>query len=321
MSRVVVIGASGHIGTYLLPRLVEAGHHVVAVSRGHAKPYSPHAAWSRVMNKTMDRDAMEKDGSFGTAIAALKPDIVIDNICFTLESAKHLVSAIKGKVGHLIHVGTIWTHGIAVAVPTREDASKSPFGEYGIQKKLIEDFLLTEARQNGFPVTLVHPGHIVGRGWTPLNPAGHFNNAAFSTIAGGKKLTLPNFGLETVHHIHADDIAALMMAAISNWRAATGESFHAVSEQALTLRGYAEAMYRWFGHEPNIDFLPYVEWAKGETPDDATATWEHIARSPSHSMEKARRLLGFAPHYSSLAAVQEAVSWLVANGRVQGPQD
>jgi nucleoside-diphosphate-sugar epimerase len=316
MSRVVVIGASGHIGTYLVPRLVEAGHHVVAVSRGNAKPYSPHAAWSRVMNKTMDRSAMEKDGSFSAAIAALKPDIVIDNICFTVDSAKHLVSALKGHIGHLIHVGTIWTHGIATAVPTREDAPKSPFGEYGIQKKLIEDFLLTEARANGLPVTLVHPGHIVGRGWTPLNPAGHFNNKAFVTIARGKKLTLPNFGLETVHHIHADDIAALMMAAISNWRASTGESFHAVSQQALTLRGYAEAMYRWFGHEPNIDFLPYAEWAKGETKEDATATWEHIARSPNCSMEKAKALLGFRPRYSSLQAVQESVRWLIDNGKI-----
>ena len=31
MSRVVVIGGSGHVGTYLVPRLVEAGHEVVIV--------------------------------------------------------------------------------------------------------------------------------------------------------------------------------------------------------------------------------------------------------------------------------------------------
>lgn len=316
MSRVIVIGAYGHIGTYLVPRLVEAGHEVIAISRGHAKPYLPHAAWAHITHKSMDRDAMEKDGGFGAAVAALNPDIVVDNICFTVDSAKHLVSALKGKIGHLIHVGTIWTHGIATAVPTREDAPKSPFGEYGIQKKLIEDFLLLEARQNGFPVTLIHPGHIVGRGWTPLNPAGHFNNTAFETIGKGKKLTLPNFGLETVHHIHADDIAALMMAAISNWRAATGESFHAVSEQALTLRGFAEAMYRWFGHEPIIDFLPYAEWAKGEKSEDAAATLEHIARSPNCSMEKAKALLGFRPRYSSLEAVQESVRWLIDNGKI-----
>ena len=34
MSRVVIIGGSGHVGTYLVPRLVEAGHEVICVSRG-----------------------------------------------------------------------------------------------------------------------------------------------------------------------------------------------------------------------------------------------------------------------------------------------
>ena len=37
MRRVVVIGATGHIGTYLVPRLVRAGHEVVAISRGERR--------------------------------------------------------------------------------------------------------------------------------------------------------------------------------------------------------------------------------------------------------------------------------------------
>jgi uncharacterized protein YbjT (DUF2867 family) len=38
MSRVVVIGATGHIGSYLVPRLVPAGHEVIAMSRGTRGP-------------------------------------------------------------------------------------------------------------------------------------------------------------------------------------------------------------------------------------------------------------------------------------------
>ena len=41
MSRVVIIGGSGHVGTYLVPRLVEAGFDVVNVSRGERQPYQP----------------------------------------------------------------------------------------------------------------------------------------------------------------------------------------------------------------------------------------------------------------------------------------
>ena len=37
--RVAVIGGTGHIGTYLVPRLVEAGHQVVSISRSLREPY------------------------------------------------------------------------------------------------------------------------------------------------------------------------------------------------------------------------------------------------------------------------------------------
>jgi nucleoside-diphosphate-sugar epimerase len=317
MAKVVLIGGSGHVGSYLVPRLVAAGHEVMNVARGMREPYRPDAAWKSVETVVLDRAAEERSGGFGARIAALEPDIVIDMICFTLASAKQLVSALRGRISHFLHCGTIWVHGHAVAVPTSEAAPRHPFGEYGIQKAAIEAFLLGEARRDGFPATVVHPGHIVGPGWAPLNPAGHFNPAVFTTLARGEALALPNFGLETVHHVHADDVAQLFMLAIANWGAAVGEAFHAVSPQAVTLRGYAEAVADWFGQEARLTFLPFDAWKADRTPEEATATWEHIARSPSCSIAKAERLLGYRPRYSSLAAVQESVSWLIAEGLVE----
>jgi nucleoside-diphosphate-sugar epimerase len=319
MSKIVVIGATGHIGTYLIPRLVMAGHDVTAISRGVAKPYQQSPVWRHVTSVTLDREAEEAKGQFGQAIAALGADIVVDLICFTQASNRQLVDALDGRVSHFIHIGTIWTHGTAAVVPTPESAVKYPFGDYGIAKAAIEADLLSRAHLRGFPVTIVHPGHIVGPGWAPLNPAGHFNPAVFSTIARGDTLALPNFGLETVHHVHADDVAQVVVRAIDNRSAAVGESFHAVSDAAITLRGYAEAMYRWFGHQPKLSFAGFDEWAKSQDPNEAKASWEHIIRSPNCSIDKGRRLLGYAPRYTSLEAVQEAVTWLIADGQVQAP--
>ena len=59
MSRVVVIGASGHIGSYLVPRLVRAGHDVVAVSRGTQEPYHRSIEWQAVERVTAAREAAE----------------------------------------------------------------------------------------------------------------------------------------------------------------------------------------------------------------------------------------------------------------------
>jgi nucleoside-diphosphate-sugar epimerase len=196
--RVVVIGGSGHIGTYLVPRLVVAGHEVISISRGEREPYLADAAWRSAQRIKIDRDKEETSGGFGRQIAELKPDVVIDLICFTPASAQHLVEALRGNVQHFLHCGTIWVHGPSVVVPTTEDQSRRPFGDYGIQKAAIEKYLLGEARRHGFPATILHPGHIVGIGWDPLNPAGHFDPTVFDRLAKGEELTLPNLGLETV---------------------------------------------------------------------------------------------------------------------------
>jgi nucleoside-diphosphate-sugar epimerase len=317
MSKVVIIGGSGHVGTYLVPRLVEAGHEVVNVSRGRRTAYSSSAAWNQVLGVALDREAEEQAGTFGRTIRDLKPDIVIDMICFKLDSAKHLAEALKGQVSHFLHCGTIWVHGPSIAVPTTETTPRNPFGEYGIQKAAIEAYLLDSARRDGFPATVVHPGHIVGPGWNPLNPAGHFNPQIFTAIARGAELALPNFGLETVHHVHADDVAQVFVKAIASWSTSVGEAFNAVSPAAVTLRGYAEAMYAWFGTKPRLRFLSWPEWKAAQTSEeDATATLDHIARSPCHSIAKAERLLGYAPRYTSFEAVCEAVTWLIGQGIV-----
>ena len=88
MSRVVVIGATGHIGTYLVLRLVRGGHEVIAISRGTRDPYHASREWSSVRRVTADRDAEDEQGTFGTRILALRPDVVIDLICFTTASAR-----------------------------------------------------------------------------------------------------------------------------------------------------------------------------------------------------------------------------------------
>lgn len=314
--RVVVIGGAGHIGTYLVPMLVEKGHEVINITRGQSQPYLSHAAWKTVKQDVADRDAEDAAGTFGQRVRSLHPDVVIDLICFKLSSAQQLVEALRGHVSHFLHCGTVWIHGHSTQVPATEDQPRRPFGEYGIQKAAIEAYLLNEARQKGFPATMLHPGHIVGPGYNPLNPAGHFNPEVFARIARGETLVLPNLGLETVHHVHAADVAQSFVKAMTHWSASVGENFHVVSPAALTLRGYAEAVAGWFGCVPNLEFLPWPEWKTTVSEQEAAATWDHIAHSPNASIAKARRLIDYQPRYTSLDAVYEAVQWLIAHGKI-----
>ncbi len=312
--RVVVVGATGHIGSYLVPRLVSAGHHVITISRGERSPYFPHPAWDKVEWHRADRRAEEHQGTFGQRISALSADAVIDLICFSLDSATQLAEALMGSSTYLLHCGTIWVHGPAVSVPITEDAPRRPLEPYGIAKAEVERYLHDVTRSARLKATILHPGHIVGPGWHPVNPAGNLSLDVFSRLAQGMEVVLPNFGLETLHHVHAYDVASAFLAALERPGLALGESFHVVSEAALTMRGYAEAVASWFGQPARLSYLPFSAWRDTVTADEARMSYDHVAHSPSVSIGKARRLLSYAPRYSSLEAVHEALAALIAAG-------
>jgi nucleoside-diphosphate-sugar epimerase len=305
--RVVIIGGSGHIGTYLTPQLVEAGHSVINVSRGQRTPYQWNSAWKEVDQLVLDRKADEDSGSFGTQIVRRKPDVVIDITCYTLKSTEQLVGALRGRIGHFLHCGTIWVHGPTTDAPVTEDQPRQPSDEYGCRKAAIEAYLLSEAKERGFPATVLHPGHLVGPGWVPLNPTANFNPRIFEDLAHGEEVSLPNLGRECVHHVHAGDVAVAFVRAIEHPSAAIGESFHVVSPRALTLYGYAHGVASWYGKEPNLKFLPWEQWKQAVSEKEALVTWGHIARSSCCSIDKARRLIGYEPRYTSLEAIRESV--------------
>jgi nucleoside-diphosphate-sugar epimerase len=307
--RTVVIGATGHIGTWLVPRLVNEGHEVVAVSRGARRPYRDSPEWQSVEHVILDRTAAERDGSFGLAIAALRGDAVVDLICFDLDSATQLVDALRDRIEMFVHCGTLWVHGVPRVRPYDESAKREPFGDYGIRKARIESFLL-EAAAEGFPASVLHPGHITGPGWDPVNPAGNLDTRVFDSLRRGDRITLPDDGSATLQHVHADDVAQAFALALSHREATIGEAFHIAAAEPVTLRDYAEAAASWFGREANLEFLPWDEWRTTVSETDAGITLDHVLHSPHASIDKARHVLGFEPEYSATEAARDAVSVL-----------
>jgi nucleoside-diphosphate-sugar epimerase len=320
MARIVVIGGSGHVGSYLLPALAERGHEVLNVSRGTASPYREHAAWKAIEQVSVDRKAEEAEGRFGARIADLNADIVVDMLSFDLEGAQQLVEALRNKIEHYLFCSSIWVYGHATRVPAVETDPTNAIDAYGVNKAKIERWLLHQARRDGFPATSFRPGHIVGEGWVPINPQANANPDIFSQIARGEELALPNLGLEMLHHVHADDVAQWIICAIEHRTASIGEVFNTVSAHALTLRGYAEEMYRWFEQEPRLSLTPFDQWKLGLAEKDAHVSWGHIMRSSCISIEKSRQRLGYQPRFSSLESIQQSVKALIASGRVTVPK-
>jgi len=310
----VVIGATGHIGSYLVPRLVRAEHEVIAISRGEREPYHDAVEWRSVRRVTTDRTAEELAGSFGSRVAGLHPDAVVDLICFTTASARHLVDALRPTSPLLLHCGTIWVHGRSQRVPVTEDEPRTAYGEYGTEKAAIEALLHRETAAGGVPSVVLHPGHISGPGWQVITPAGNLDVDVWRRLAVGEPVALPALGLGVLNHVHADDVAQAFERSLTR-RAAIGASFHVVAEQAMTCRGLAAGVAAWFGREAVLDLVDWDEFELRVGSKHAATTREHIERSIAASIERARSILGYRPRYSSLEALQESLRWLVEHGQ------
>jgi len=191
-------------------------------------------------------------------------------------------------------------------VPVTEDEPRTAYGEYGTGKAAIEALLHAETRSGGVPSVVLHPGHISGPGWPVITPAGNLDPAVWTTLAAGQPLALPDHGLGVLHHVHADDVAQAFELALT-CPEAIGSSFHVVAEQAMTLRGLAAGAAQWFGREPVLDYVEWPEFERRVAPEHAEATREHTFRSITASIARARDVLGFAPRFTSLDAMHEAL--------------
>ena len=315
VSRVLVVGATGHVGSWLVPDLVRAGHDVVAFSRGTREPYRSDDAWSQVERVVVDRDALDASGSFAATVLEHSPDVVIDMVCFTPASAQALVDGLAGRVQRLVTCGTVWVHGATGVAPIRETDPRHPYGEYGVQKAAVERIVLDASDR--LLATVLHPGHISGPGWHVVNPVGNLDPQVWRTIAAGEPLVVPLDGVATMVHVHAADVAAAFLAAVDA-PGAVGRAFHVVADRAASTRGLAEAAAEWFGREADLRPSTWDEFDATTTAEHAHASREHLQRSHVVSIDAAREHLGYAPRYTPDQALREAVEWLSEHGELEG---
>ena len=136
--------------------------------------------------------------------------------------------------------------------------------------------------------------------------------------ASGAPLAIPGLGAETMHHVHADDVAQAFELAVAQRSRAAGEDFFIVAPTALNVRGYAELAAWWFGRSATLESVSWEAFRSGLSARDGETSWEHLVRSQFFSIDKARAVLGYAPRYTAEETVLEAVRWLVEAGEVDG---
>lgn len=310
MNRVLVIGGTGHIGSYLVPRLVSFGYEVFVYARGETQPYPSSPLWKRVTHLSGNREEDEKKGTLQEYIRTIKPDILVDLIAFEPKSAAELVEVLSGEETHLLMCTTAWVYGKTRTIPASENALRLPENDYARKKVQIEDILFAACGK--VRSTIIRPTHITGPGKTFVTPFGDHNPETLQRILNGEEIILLDGGFSTLHHVHPQDVADLFFAALSQPRKAVGEAFNCGARHAMTFFGLGEFLARSFGKPFRFRSMSLEEYAERfGYPEEAAM---HVRQGCCVSMEKAREILGFIPRYTPEAAVLEAMHDLIARG-------
>lgn len=313
--KILVIGGTGHIGSYLTPRLIRNGFEVWVTARKAEPKYAISTmGWDKVNWILCNRREEEKDNSWAERMAGIDVDVVIDLITYTPEQNEVMVKAFQGRVSHFINCGSIWAYGPSLRVPHLEHYPRQPQSDYGKGKTAVENDLLALYRRNGFPATIIHPGHISGKRWMPIDPQGAIAGTdIYKDLATGGEVRLPERGSVPMHHVHGDDVAQVFELAVLQPTTAIGQVFSAVSPYALTMKACSYAVSAIFGTEPNLSFSSLDDFT-GHPSYNCIKS--HVVESVVASSEKAERLLGYRPRYTTEDIYAECIEYMLESGQL-----
>jgi nucleoside-diphosphate-sugar epimerase len=286
--RVLVAGATGAIGRGLVPRLLAAGHEVVALTRS---PEEARALGAEVVvADVFDAPAVRE------AVAAARPDAVIDELTdlgggspldprtfaandrMRLEGSANVLAAARsaGIERYLAQsVAFFASEGPGRAdedVPLAVDSPMSP----GVRAAAT---LETRVRDAGG--TILRYGFFYGPG-TWYAPGG-----AIAERVAARKYPVIGDGGAAGSFVHTDDAAAATVAALE--RGATG-TFHVVADETPPVREWLPAYAAALGAK-RPRRVPAFLARRVAGPG---AVW-YATRLRAADNAKARRELGFAP--------------------------
>jgi len=301
--RVVVIGGTGHIGGFLVPKLAALGHEVVVATRGRRAAPSG-GGWERV---TMLQ--LPAGEGRAAALAEAAPEALIDIVQV---DASATYAACRRRCKHFIWCGSLWMLGPPTVVPTPEVRTGRALAE-GYQTRMDElEALRARAGRDGVAFTAILPPNIAGPGKVPLEMSGGRSIEVHRAHARGEPVILPAGCNTLIGPCDAEDVAQGFWRAAASRDAAAGEFFNVGSAHALTAPAMVDLLAKLYGVTIPIRPVP-MEQFLGEVMPDSGAN-NHFRFHMCPDIAKARAKLGYAPRHTPESAMARAVEWMRREG-------
>ncbi|MHA2025926.1 MAG: NAD-dependent epimerase/dehydratase family protein [Candidatus Thorarchaeota archaeon] len=288
--KVLVLGGTGLLGSFLVPKLLARDYYVSVLSR----------------NKTA-LSKLEELGVHGfhgdllkpeDFLSSLTPHDVLVSIAMPLEFGRVSGKAFKAMterttkftqtaldIGYKLECPIIFTLGTAYRTGPGEVADETwPIERFGLTKAGVEgERLMKEAATDGHPIIQMIPGQIYGPGGMFLEMYNMLKSGRFGVVGKGDN---------RVPRIHVEDCAEAYALALD--KMPTNESFIIADDTPVTMREFMEYMASCVGMS-KIRTIPRImaRIVMGKL------LLETMAIDCVVSNAKLKRVLGWEPKYPS----------------------
>jgi UDP-glucose 4-epimerase len=312
VSRVLVTGGAGTIGTAVVRRLLDDGDFDLRVSDQHHAPAWMSDACEVHTGDLRDlgnaREALEGCERIVHLAAIVGGIANFHRLPYTLLEANSALynalfrAAIEQQVERLVYVSSSMVFERAAEFPTTEeslDRTLAPRSAYGYSKLAGEYYCHSAYEEFGLEFTIVRPFNAYGPGEMPGDEPGIAHivpDLIERALRRDRPFAIFGSGDQTRTLTHVDDIARGIAAALVKPEA-IGEDFNVSSDRELTVREIAEIVWAACGNDPSaleLRQLPSFEV-------DVRRRWP--------STEKARAILGWEAEIDVRAGIAQTVDW------------
>ena len=313
MSRVLVTGGAGTIGSAVVRRLLRDGDWTVRVS-----DHSPAPDW---MSESCDvqrgdlRDAATARAAMAGCTHVIHLAAIVGGIAnfhrlphTLLEVNTGLYNAVfraalDEPVERLVYVSSSMVFENATEFPTAEShvhECPAPRSAYGFSKLAGEVYCRALNDEHGLPYTICRPFNAYGPGEMPEDEPGIAHavpDLIRKALSGQHPLEIFGSGAQTRTLTHVDDIAEGIVTAMQS-PAGENEDFNISASEERTVAEIAEIVWEAAGRDPaefELKHLPSFEV-------DVQRRWP--------SVKKAKRELGWEARVDLRTGIANTVDWL-----------